>query len=92
MPGVSSLTDSPTRQVVTSFGRRPREERPPRGPLFYDNEVDQWGYTVPALSILGTGAERFAVEAIQDVIESGDEEIEEGAEVMTLDVQIAKAS
>lgn len=66
--------------------------------LFYDHEVNQWGYTVPALSILGTGcnsrdeAERFAVEAIQDVIESGDEEIEEGAEVMTLDVQIAKAS
>lgn len=66
--------------------------------LFYDNEVDQWGYTVPALSILGTGcnsrdeAEKFAVEAIQDVIESGDEEIEDDAEVMTLDVQIAKAS
>ena len=66
--------------------------------LFYDSEVNQWGYTVPALSILGTGcnsrddAERFAVEAIQEVIESGDEEIEEGAEVMTLDVQIAKAS
>ena len=52
----------------------------------------------PALSILGTGcnsreeAERFAVEAIQEVIESGDEEIEEGADVLTLDVQIAKAS
>ena len=66
--------------------------------LFYDNEVDQWGYTVPALSILGTGcnsreeAERFAVEAIQDVIESGDEEIEADAEIMTLDVQIARAS
>lgn len=66
--------------------------------LFFDNEVNQWGYTVPALSILGTGcnsreeAERFAVEAIQDVIESGDEEIEADAEVMTLDVQIARAS
>jgi hypothetical protein len=66
--------------------------------LFFDNEVHQWGYTVPALSILGTGcnsredAERFAVEAIQDVIESGDEEIEDDAEVMTLDVQIARAS
>ena len=66
--------------------------------LFFDNEVNQWGYTVPALSILGTGcnsreeAERFAVEAIQDVIESGDEEIEDNAEVMTLDVQIARAS
>jgi hypothetical protein len=66
--------------------------------LFHDNEVDQWGYAVPALSILGTGcksredAERFAVEAIQDLIESGDEEIEKGADVVTLDVQIAKAS
>lgn len=66
--------------------------------LFYDNEVNQWGYTVPALSILGTGcdsreeAERFAIEAIQDVIESGDQDIEDDAEVMTLDVQIAKAS
>ena len=66
--------------------------------LFFDNEVNQWGYTVPALSILGTGcnsreeAERFAVVAIQDVIESGDEEIDDDAEVMTLDVQIAKAS
>ena len=66
--------------------------------LFFDNEVNQWGYTVPALSILGTGcnsredAERFAIEAIPDVIESGDEEIEEDAEVMTLDVQIAKGS
>jgi hypothetical protein len=66
--------------------------------LFYDNEVNQWGYTVPALSILGTGcdsreeAERFAIEAIQDVIESGDEDIEDDAEVMTLDVRIAKAS
>lgn len=62
--------------------------------LFYDNEVNQWGYTVPALSVVGTGcksredAERFAVEAIQEVIESGDEEFAEGAEVVTFDVQI----
>ncbi|HEV2754548.1 MAG TPA: hypothetical protein VG318_02070 [Actinomycetota bacterium] len=66
--------------------------------LFYDDEVRQWGYTVPALSILGTGcnsrddAERFAIESIQDVIESGDEEIDPGADVLTLDVRIAKAS
>lgn len=62
--------------------------------LFYDNEVDQWGYTVPALSIVGTGcnsredAERFAVEAIQEVIESGDEEIGDGGEVITFDVKL----
>jgi hypothetical protein len=66
--------------------------------LFFDDDVAQWGYTVPALSILGTGcksrdeAERLAVAAIQELIESGDEDIEEGADVMTLDVQIAKAS
>ncbi len=66
--------------------------------LFYEDEVRQWGYTVPALSILGTGcdsrddAERFAIEAIQEVIESGDEEIDPGADVVTLDVRIAKAS
>ncbi len=62
--------------------------------LFFDDEVNQWGYTVPALSILGTGcdsheeAERLAVEAIQDVIESGDEEIDEDAEVVVFDLQI----
>lgn len=66
--------------------------------LFYDDEVRQWGYTVPALSILGTGcntradAVRFAVEAIQDVIESGEEELDADADILTLDVQIARAS
>ncbi len=61
--------------------------------LFYDNEVNQWGYTVPALMIVGTGcnsredAQKYAVEAIQDVIESGDEEIEDG-EVITFDVRL----
>ena len=64
--------------------------------LFYDNEVNQWGYTVPSLSILGTGcnsreeAERFALEAVQEVLAS-EEDFDEGADVLTLDVQIAKA-
>ena len=66
--------------------------------LFYDNDVHQWGYTVPALSILGTGcntradAERFALEAIEDAIESGADEIGEDADVLTFDVRVAKAS
>lgn len=65
--------------------------------LFYDDEVGQWGYSVPALSILGTGcdsraaAERFAIEAIELAIESADEDIDDGADVMTLDVQVARA-
>lgn len=66
--------------------------------LFYDDEVDQWGYAVPALSILGTGcpsrsdAERFAIDAVRDVIESaGDAEVDEGVQVMTLELQVAKA-
>jgi isocitrate dehydrogenase len=65
--------------------------------VFHDNEVDQWGYTVPALSIVGTGcnsrddAERFAVEAIQVAIESGDDEVGPNTEVLTFDVQIARA-
>ena len=66
--------------------------------LFYDDEVRQWGYVVPALSILGTGcnsreeAEAFAVEAIEFTIESENEEPTDGAEVITYDVQIARAS
>ncbi len=66
--------------------------------LFYDGDVQQWGYVVPALSILGTGcnsrddAERFALQAVEDLIESGADEISGDAEVVTLDVRIAKAS
>ena len=66
--------------------------------LFYDPDVEQWGYAVPALSVLGTGcnsredAERYALEAVEDVIESGADEIPADAEVLTLDVRIAKAS
>ena len=66
--------------------------------LFYDNEVNQWGYTVPSLSIVGTGcnsreeAERFALEAVELTLESGDEDFSDDSEVVTYDVQIAKAS
>jgi predicted RNase H-like HicB family nuclease len=66
--------------------------------LFYDNEVDQWGYTVPALSIVGTGcetreeAERLALEAVEVPLESGDHDFPEDSEVITYDIQIAKAS
>lgn len=64
--------------------------------VFYDDDVRQWGYTVPALAILGTGcntradAEHFALEAIQDVIESGKDDFEQGANVVTFDFQVAR--
>ena len=66
--------------------------------LFYDHEVDQWGYTVPALSIVGTGcksrdeAERLALEAVELTLETGDDEFSGDSEVLTYDVRIAKAS
>jgi hypothetical protein len=66
--------------------------------LFHDKETGQWGYDVPALSIVGTGcntrddAERFALEAIEFTLDSGDEEFSASSEVLTFDLQIAKAS
>lgn len=66
--------------------------------IFYDHEVDLWGYSVPVLSIIGTGcktrgdAERYVLEAIEFVLEEDVVESHEGAEVVTYDVQIAKAS
>lgn len=66
--------------------------------IFYDHEVDLWGYSVPVLSIIGTGcrtrddAERFVIDAIEFTLEDSDEEPTEGAVVITYDVQIAKAS
>lgn len=64
--------------------------------IFYDHEVDLWGYSVPVLSIIGTGrrtredAESFVVDAIEVTLEDADEEPTEGAEVITYDVQSPK--
>lgn len=66
--------------------------------IFYDHEVDLWGYSVPILSIIGTGcktredAERYVLDAIEFVLEEEVDDPPEGAEVLTYDVQIAKAS
>lgn len=66
--------------------------------LFQDEETGQWGYDVPALNIIGTGcltredAEKYALEAIEFALEAEDDEPPEGAEVITYEVQIAKAS
>lgn len=66
--------------------------------IFYDHEVDLWGYSVPVLSIVGTGcktredAERYVLDAIEFVLEEEIDEPSEGAEILSYDVQIAKAS
>lgn len=65
--------------------------------FFYDHEVDLWGYVVPVLNIVGTGcktrsdAERYVIDAIEFTLET-DEAEDPDSEVVTYDVQIAKAS
>lgn len=66
--------------------------------IFYDHEVDLWGYSVPALFIIGTGfksredAERLVLDSIEFALEEDIDEPSEGAEILSYDVQIAKAS
>lgn len=66
--------------------------------IFPDTGTDYWCYDVPALNIIGTGcltredAEKYALEAIEFALEAEDDDPHEGAEVLTYDVQIAKAS
>lgn len=66
--------------------------------IFPDTETGYWCYDVPALNIIGTGcltredAEKYALEAIEFTLEAEDDDPPEGAEVLTYEVQIAKAS
>jgi hypothetical protein len=62
--------------------------------LLRDDETDQWGYDVPAMSIVGTGctsradAERQALAAIEFALENSGEPASEG-ETITYDVNLA---
>lgn len=66
--------------------------------IFPDTETGHWCYDVPALNIIGTGcptredAEKYALEAIEFTLETDHNDPPEGAEVLTYEVQIAKAS
>lgn len=66
--------------------------------IFYDQEVELWGYSVPVLSIIGTGcktredAERYVLDAIEFVLEEEVDEPNEGTGIPTYEVQIARAS
>lgn len=65
--------------------------------IFYDHEVDLWGYSVPVLSIIGTGcktredAARYVLDAVEFVLEEEIDEAAEGSEILTYDVRIAMA-
>ncbi len=66
--------------------------------IFYDHEVDLWGYSVPVLNIVGTGcltradAERYVLDAIEFVLEEEIDEPNEGAEIVAYEVTLTKAS
>ena len=66
--------------------------------IFYDHEVDLWGYSVPVLSIIGTGclsredAERYVQDAIQFALEEEIDDPAEGAEIVTYDITLTRAS
>ncbi len=65
--------------------------------LFYDDEVDAWGYTVPALNIIGTGcltredALRYVEESIGFVLEGGEDKLSPGAEIVRFRVELIPA-
>lgn len=70
----------------------------PKVEIFQDTDTGQRCYDVPAVSITGTAcnsredAEKFALEAIEFTLEEENDQPTEGAEVITYDIQTAKAS
>lgn len=66
--------------------------------LFPDSETGQWGYAVPALSIVGTGCEtkdearRLGFEAIQTVLATGSQRRSPNAEIVVFNVEVTPAA
>jgi hypothetical protein len=66
--------------------------------IFLDEEAGQWGYAVPALSIVGTGcrskeeARRLGYEAIGKVLEAQPQTASRGAEIIMFDVEVTSAT
>lgn len=66
--------------------------------LFRDDEAGQWGYAVPALSIIGTGcrgredAEKSALDAISFALESHGDPRTEETQVVEYEVRLTKSS
>lgn len=66
--------------------------------IFLDEETKQWGYGVPALSIIGTGcrskeeARELGFQAIKVVLEAAPRQASPGAEVILFDVEVTPAA
>jgi hypothetical protein len=66
--------------------------------IFFDEETKQWGYAVPALSIVGTGcrnreeAHDFGYQAIRAVLEGAPPQASPSAEVVLFDVEVSPAA
>jgi len=62
--------------------------------IFPDEETEQWGYAVPALSILGTGcrdkdeARRLGYEAIETTLQTTAAQRSPEAEVVLFEVEL----
>ncbi len=62
--------------------------------VFPDESTGQWGYEVPALSIIGTGcrdkdeARRLGYEAIENVLQSDGDSRSPDAEVVLFEVEL----
>jgi hypothetical protein len=66
--------------------------------IFFDDESRQWGYAVPAFSIVGTGcrsneeARRLGYEAIRAALETALPQASPNAEVVLFDVEVKPAA
>jgi len=66
--------------------------------IFLDDETGQWGYAVPALSIVGTGcrskeeARRLGYQAIEAHLSAVEPSDAPGVETVLFDVEIAPAT
>lgn len=66
--------------------------------LFYDDEVSNWHYRVPALHINGGGApsreeaKRDCLAAIEFALQGDPQDYDPNAEALTLDVSVAPAA
>ena len=66
--------------------------------IFHDDEADNWGFSVPTLNIVGGGCEtreeaiQHGERAIRFLLESGDEDVPAGTEIVRFRVELIPAN